>query len=86
MTKKPRNYKSEYNNYHGKPKAKKQRAENNKARRVMTKAGKVSKGDGKDVAHKDNNTKNNKKSNLKVQPKSKNRSFKRTKTATRKKK
>lgn len=81
----PRDYKKEYQNYHSKPKAKKQRAENNKARRTMEKAGKVSKGDGKDVAHKDNNTKNNSKSNLSVQSKSKNRSFARTKSAKRKK-
>lgn len=82
----PRDYKKEYKNYHSKPKAKKQRAQNNKARRIMTKAGKVSKGDGKDVAHKDNNTKNNSRKNLKVQSKAKNRSFARTKTAARKKK
>lgn len=81
-----RSYKKEYDNYHSKPKAKKQRAENNKARSTMAKAGKVQKGDGKDVAHKDNNTKNNKKSNLKVQSKSENRSFSRTKNAKRKKK
>lgn len=84
--KKKRNYKSEYDNYHGKPKAKKQRAENNTARATAVKAGKAKKGDGKDVAHKDNNTKNNKVSNLKVQAKSKNRSFARTKNAKRKKK
>jgi len=64
----------------------KKRALRNKARRIMIKAGKAKKGDGKDVAHKDNNTKNSKKSNLAVQSKKKNRSFKRTKTAGRKKK
>ncbi len=51
----------------------------------MEKAGKVRKGDGKDVAHKDNNPKNNSKSNLAVQSKSKNRSFARTKSAGMKK-
>lgn len=92
MSKTPKNNKStgrkyalEYANYHSKPKAKKQRARNNKARRIMEKSGKVKKGDGKDVAHKDNNTRNNKKSNLSVQSKSKNRSFKRTTKAKRKK-
>lgn len=80
----PRDYRSEYDNYHAKASAKKKRAQRNKARRVMEKAGKVSKGDGKDVAHKDNNTSNNSRSNLSVQSKSKNRSFPRTKKAKRK--
>lgn len=75
----------EYDNYQGKPSQIKRRSSRNKARRKMEKAGKVSKGDGKDVAHKDNNPKNNSRSNLKTQSKSKNRSFKRTKTARRKK-
>lgn len=48
----PRNYKSEYANYHSKPEQKKKRAQRNKARREMEKAGKVRKGDGKDVNHK----------------------------------
>lgn len=47
----------------------------------MTVAGKVKKGDGKDVAHKNGNPKDNRKSNLKVVSASKNRSYKRTKTA-----
>lgn len=81
-----RDFKSEYKNYHSKPKAKKDRASRNAARRAMTKAGKVSKGDGKDVIHKDGNPKNNKKSNLGVQSKSKNRSYARTKTARKKNK
>jgi hypothetical protein len=50
----------------------------------MEKAGKVRKGDGKDVAHKNNNTSNNSKSNLSVQSKSTNRSFARNKNAGRK--
>jgi hypothetical protein len=40
----------------------------------MEQAGRVSKGDGKDVAHRNNNPKDNSKSNLAVQSKSKNRS------------
>lgn len=80
-----RNYRKEYDNYQGKPSQIKRRSSRNKARRKMEKAGKASKGDGKDVAHKDNNPKNNSRSNLKTQSKSKNRSFKRTKTARRKK-
>lgn len=72
-----RNYEREYEKYHSKPKQKKRRAQRNKARRKMKKAGKVRKGDGKDVHHKDRNTKNNKRSNLSVKSKSKNRSFSR---------
>lgn len=48
-------------------------ASRKRARRKMEKAGKVRKGDGKDVDHKDRNPKNNGKSNLRVQSKSKNR-------------
>ena len=75
-----RNYLKEYDNYHSKPKAKKQRARNNKANRD---AGTYGSGDGKDIAHLDNNTKNGKKSNLAKQSPSKNRSYKRTKSAKR---
>jgi hypothetical protein len=46
-----RDYKTEYEKYAGKPKAKKDRAQRNKARAMMTKAGKAHKGDGKDVGH-----------------------------------
>lgn len=79
-----RNYRKEYDNYQGKPAQKKRRASRNSARSKMVKAGKVKKGDGKDVAHRDNNPKNNSKGNLSVQSKAKNRSFKRTKNAKRK--
>jgi hypothetical protein len=79
-----RDYKSEYDNYHSSEKAKKKRAENNAARRKMEKAGKVSKGDGKDVSHKNNRTGDNRMSNLKAESPSKNRSFARTKSAGRK--
>ena len=82
---KKRRFDLEYENYHSKPEAKRKRAQRNKARRILEREGKVSKGDGKDVAHKDNNTANSSRSNLSVQPKSKNRSFPRTKTARRKK-
>jgi hypothetical protein len=40
----------------------------------MEAAGKVRKGDGKDVAHKNNNPKDNSMDNLQVQSRSKNRS------------
>jgi hypothetical protein len=79
-----RDFRAEYDNYHSSPEAKKKRAQNNAARRKMEKAGKVSKGDGKDVAHKSNDTRNNSMSNLKVQSPSKNRSFRRDSKAGRK--
>lgn len=72
--------------YNSKPEQKKRRAQRNAARAKMIKAGKVKKGDGKDVAHRDNNTANNSMVNLLVQPPAKNRSFKRDKNARRKKK
>lgn len=52
------------------------RAQRNAARREMEKAGKVRKGDGKDVDHKSHKARgklNNSKSNLRVMDKSKNR-------------
>jgi hypothetical protein len=48
----PRNYKSEYQNYHAQPEQIKKRGERVKARRLMEKEGAVTKGDGKDVDHK----------------------------------
>ena len=78
-----RNYRKEYDNYHSKSDQKKKRAQRNAARDTMEKEGKVKKGDGKDVGHKKALAKggSNKRSNLKVTSASKNRSFKRTKTA-----
>jgi hypothetical protein len=57
----------------------------NRARYAMIKAGKASKGDGKDVAHKDDNPHNNNPKNLAVQSKAKNRSYPRTKSGAMKK-
>ena len=71
-----RNYKEEYKDFHSKPNQKKRRAGRNAARRKMTAAGKVKKGDGKDVHHKDGNSLNNKKKNLRVESRSKNRARK----------
>ncbi len=78
-----RDYKSEYENYHASEKQKKNRAARNAARSVMEKDGKVSKGDGKDVDHKTPIAKGggNGKDNLRVVPKSANRSFARTRNA-----
>ena len=50
--KKKRNYKSEYENYQGSEDQKKNRAKRNAVRRKAEREGKVSKGDGNDVAHK----------------------------------
>jgi len=82
----PRNYRAEYDRYQGTKKQKLRRAKRNTARAKMVKAGKAHKGDGKDVAHKNNNPFVNRLKNLVMQSKSKNRSFARTKTARRKSK
>jgi hypothetical protein len=76
-----RNYRAEYDNYHSSPKQKKNRASRNAARAAMAKKGKVKKGDGKDVTHKDGNPRNNSSKNLGVLKASSNRSYKRTKGA-----
>lgn len=60
--------------YNAKPAQKKRRAQRNAARAKMMKAGKVRKGDGKDVHHKNYNTADNSSKNLSVQSKRKNRS------------
>ena len=75
-----RNYKKEYSNYDGKPSVKKKRAKRNKARRAMERAGKVRKGDGKDVNHKRALSKggSNSSSNWEVVSARANRSYKRT--------
>jgi hypothetical protein len=76
-----RDYRKEYDNYQGTAEQKKRRASRNTARAKLMKAGKVSKGDGKDVTHRNGNPKDNKGKNLGVATKSNNRSFPRTKTA-----
>lgn len=59
--------------YNSSPEQKKRRAERNASRRKMEKAGKVKKGDGKDVDHKNHDTSDKSTKNLRVQPRSKNR-------------
>jgi hypothetical protein len=76
-----RDYKKEYDNYHSSPKQKKNRASRNAARAAMVKSGKVKKGDGKDVTHRNGNPRDNSGGNLGVLSASKNRSFRRTKKA-----
>jgi hypothetical protein len=61
--------------YNSSPAQKKRRAERNASRSEMVKAGKAKKGDGKDVDHKNHNTKDKKMSNLQVISKSKNRAM-----------
>lgn len=70
-----RNYAKEYEEYHSKPAQKKNRAARNAARRKMAKAGKVRKGDGKDVDHKNSNPRDNSSSNLRVTSQRKNRGW-----------
>lgn len=70
--------------YNAKPEQKKRRAARNAARAKMIKAGKARKGDGKDVAHRNGNPRDNSSSNLVMQSKSKNRSYARTKGARKK--
>ena len=74
-----RDYRREVDLYTSRPDVIKKRVEQNKARRLMEKAGKVHKGDGKDVDHATPLSKGGKttKSNLRVVSRSNNRSFRR---------
>jgi 5-methylcytosine-specific restriction endonuclease McrA len=74
-----RDYKREVAQYTSKPAVKKKRAEQNAARRLMEKAGKVHKGDGKAVDHRVPLSKGGStaKSNLRVVPERQNDSFSR---------
>lgn len=74
-----RDYKTENAKYNSRPDVKLKRAERNRARHEMEKAGKVHKGDGKDVDHKTPLSKGGTgdKSNLRVVTRSSNTSFSR---------
>ena len=76
-----RNYKKEYANYQGTDAQKKRRAARNTARRTAERSGSVSKGDGKDIHHRNGNPLDNSSSNTVVTPRRSNRSFKRNKRA-----
>ncbi len=76
-----RNYGSEYKRYQKQSTQKKNRASRNAARNLLIKQGKVKKGDGKDVAHRNGNPRDNRPKNLAVSSKRANRSFRRTRTA-----
>jgi hypothetical protein len=70
---KPRNYRREYDTYHGKEEQIQRRAARVKARRYMEKNGRARRGDGKDVDHRDSDPMNNSPSNLKLRDRSANR-------------
>tara|TARA_R110000744_G_scaffold94035_1_gene181523 strand:+ start:136 stop:438 length:303 start_codon:yes stop_codon:yes gene_type:complete len=61
--------------YNSSPEQKKNRASRNAARAKAAKVGRVHKGDGKDVDHKDSNPRNNSSGNTRVQTKKTNRSL-----------
>ncbi len=71
--KEPRNYAEEYAKYHGKPKQIANRATRNAARSKMEKAGRVKKGDDKEVDHKRGVSKGNGPKNLQVMSRTANR-------------
>jgi len=70
-----RDYRAEYDNYHSKPKQRANRSKRVLARRKLERQGRVRKGDGKDVDHKNGNPQDNSDDNLRVLSKSKNRSM-----------
>ena len=81
MATKPRDYKSEYKNFQGKPEQIANRSARNSARRTYTNAnGAIP--EGQDIDHKKAMSKGGKSSlgNLRAVPKEENRSFSRTKT------
>ena len=73
---KPRDYRKEYDTYHGKPEQIGNRSSRNKARRKVAADLGNAKISGKDIDHKDGNPRNNSRSNLHPMSKSANRSKK----------
>lgn len=69
----PRDYKAEYAKFHSSTESKKDRASRNKVRRAAERDGRVSKGDGKDIDHRNGNPRDNRSSNLRVTSRSANR-------------
>lgn len=69
-----RDYKKEYRDHGGTEEQKKRRAARNKARRQAMRDGKVKKGDGLEIDHKNFNPLDNRPSNLRVVSKKVNRS------------
>jgi hypothetical protein len=69
----PRNYRKEYDEYHGTPEQIKNRASRNAARATMAKKHGKAALKGKEVDHKDGNPKNNSKKNLQLMSRRANR-------------
>ena len=69
-------YAQMYRKYQSSAKAKAERASRNKARRAALRSGRVHKGDGKEIDHKDSNPMHNSSSNLRVVSRYTNRSKK----------
>ena len=61
-----RDYEREYSRFQSSKKAKRDRAARNKARRQALREGRVHKGDGKEIDHRDSNPRNNSSINLRV--------------------
>lgn len=72
---KPRDYKKEYKDFHGKPEQIARRSARNKSVRALGREGKGSV-DGKDIDHKDGNPMNRSKKNMRVIKASTNRAKK----------
>lgn len=68
-----RDYKKEYEKYHGTEKYKKDRASRNKVRRKALRDGKVKKHSNMDIDHKNGNPRDNRMSNLRIVHRSVNR-------------
>lgn len=66
MARAPRNYRVEYDRTQGTAKGKLDRAARNRARAKAMKAGKVHKGDGLEIDHKNFNPRDNSPSNVRV--------------------
>ena len=73
MGKKIRDYRKEYDDYHGKPEEIERRAARNKARSKKKKKGLMNLGPNDEVDHIDNNPENNSPDNLRVVSRHKNR-------------
>lgn len=61
--------------YNSRPEQKRRRAERNNARRELERNGRVRKGDGKDIDHKNHNTSDKSNGNLRVVARGKNRAM-----------
>lgn len=69
-----RNYMAEYAKFQSSTASKKDRASRNKVRREAERSGRVRKGDGKDIDHVNGDPRDNRRSNLRVTSRSRNRS------------